>query len=165
MASSPTSAAMTYTSKCVLAGEHTNAINCIAFSPDGNLIASGGSDFKIVIWCLSSGTARHRIMTRSAVMSLIWPRNISRLIVGTEDGTLMTVDLSEVRSQCICQCSKTKTYVLRMPSLSVAFMLMISLSNASLQMRVRRQCTSSHPLHQRRCWFGLGTVMVRLDCD
>ena len=94
--------AFLYRKELELSGEHTDAINCLAISPDASFIASGGSDNLIVIWSLSpeSDTYGHplrRLVTQSSVLSLLWPKGFDKLIGGTADGTLLTITLDEVR--------------------------------------------------------------------
>lgn len=33
-----------------MAGVHERTVNCVKFSPDGNLIASAGDDGSVVVW-------------------------------------------------------------------------------------------------------------------
>ncbi|GBE89659.1 WD40 repeat-like protein [Sparassis crispa] len=84
-----------YRSTSTLVEEHTDAINCVALSPDGLFVASGSTDKRIVVWSLSSGQAIHRLVTHSAVLSLLWRSSPSRIICGTADGTLITAAFNE----------------------------------------------------------------------
>ena len=38
---------------------HTSAVRCIAFTPDGKQILSGGDDHKVNLWNLSTGQIEH----------------------------------------------------------------------------------------------------------
>jgi WD40 repeat protein len=54
-----------------MAGQHQGAVNCVAFSPDGETCATGGADRTIALWKASTGELLHLIPGhRHAVTSL-----------------------------------------------------------------------------------------------
>ncbi|KAH9931859.1 uncharacterized protein B0H18DRAFT_952533 [Fomitopsis serialis] len=59
--------------------------------PNGKYLVSCSSDCRIVICSLDSGLVLHRIVTKSAVLSLAWTGAPDVFVSGTADGTLLTV--------------------------------------------------------------------------
>jgi WD40 repeat protein len=53
--------------------EHDGSINCLAFSQDGSLFASGGDDGLIIIFeGHGSGREIHRFRVKASVTTLLW---------------------------------------------------------------------------------------------
>ncbi|KAH9934416.1 WD40-repeat-containing domain protein [Amylocystis lapponica] len=84
-----------YNLKFSLANEHSDAIHCVAISPDGAFVASGSADNRVVIWSLITGLPLHRLVTQSAALSLLWTNGPSKILCGTADGTLLTIKFDE----------------------------------------------------------------------
>jgi WD40 repeat protein len=54
-----------------LADRHTAAINCVAFSPKGDLCVTGGDDTRIRLWSTTTGELLHTVAAhQNAVTSL-----------------------------------------------------------------------------------------------
>ena len=76
-----------YAQDRVLKGQHTNGVNCLAFSPHANYLASGGNDCKLVVWNISNGTVACIINAQNPVLLLTWdPCCQSTIIFGCENG-------------------------------------------------------------------------------
>ena len=90
---------------------HTEPINCIAFSPDGKLIASGSDEeslmsesgkFEIIIWNIADG----KILTslrghKNPILSLAFNNNGTRLVSSDSKGDIKIWDIknySEIRT-------------------------------------------------------------------
>lgn len=98
-----------YARKVILANEHKDTIYAVVFEPDGELIASGDADGRIVVWSPTSGQARHRIMAPNgaSIVSLSWPIAPRGLLAGTSDGCLLIIDIGLVSHDHLTQVCRT----------------------------------------------------------
>ena len=60
---------------------HTSIVNCLAFSPDGHLLASGGEDGTILLWHRDTGS--QKVLTRIT-------KSVSNLAFSPDGQTLAT---------------------------------------------------------------------------
>lgn len=78
-----------YVKKLCLQNAHSDVINCIAFSPTGKYLASGGEDSSVIIWRVSDGRFIYRLLFQSPVDALLWlPIHSESLVSGCRDGTI-----------------------------------------------------------------------------
>ncbi|KAI0323606.1 WD40 repeat-like protein [Cubamyces sp. BRFM 1775] len=79
---------------------HSDTINCLAYSPNGTYLASGGDDFVLIIWNALQGRLLYRLVFGSAVDAVIWhPVHPDTVIVGCADGTLQQVRNFSMQSE------------------------------------------------------------------
>lgn len=72
---------------------HTNSVNCAAFCHDGDHLATGGDDSRLIIWNVKKGIAQYIIELNSPVLSVLWDsRWHSTLICGCEDGNAIVLN-------------------------------------------------------------------------
>ena len=78
---------------------HEDDILVLCVSPDGNHVASGGADGKLIIWHVSSGETVYRIDANSPVLSMTWlaqsPDRTS-INCGLQSGILLEASLRAV---------------------------------------------------------------------
>jgi WD40 repeat protein len=78
----------TWTPKAVLNG-HTQPVDSIAFSPDGQLLASGGRDSIARLWNVQTGQALHTVSGhRKAVLRVSFNSNGVALVTASGDNTV-----------------------------------------------------------------------------
>lgn len=71
---------------------HTGWVLCVAYSPNGNMLASGGNDDVVKIWD-TNGTLKHTLKGHAAdVFSVKFTPDNKYLISGAMDGTLKVWD-------------------------------------------------------------------------
>ncbi|KAF8572697.1 WD40 repeat-like protein, partial [Ramaria rubella] len=72
---------------------HTKPINVLQFSPDGQLLASGGDDSHICVWSTHQGTLVQKVSCAASgpVTDIIWVTNARTelsLIFSCADGSI-----------------------------------------------------------------------------
>lgn len=78
---------------------HSETINAVSFSLDGNYLASGADDNSVIIWSILDGSFLYRFVFESAVDCILWhPILKETLIIGCGRGPLFQLrDFSLVR--------------------------------------------------------------------
>ncbi|XP_043268384.1 periodic tryptophan protein 2 homolog isoform X2 [Venturia canescens] len=78
---------------------HSNNMNCLAYSPDGQYIVTGGDDGKVKIWNTMTGfcivTFQEHI---SAISSVLFSHNRKFIVSASYDGTARAYDLTRYRN-------------------------------------------------------------------
>lgn len=81
--------------------DHSHSVNAMSFSPDGLMLATGGDDGLLLVYCLSVTTntwsLRFRFQAIGAITCIIWnPRFEAILVVGNRNGDIHVIRLSRV---------------------------------------------------------------------
>ena len=79
---------------CILAGGHTDAINSVAFSPDGTRLASGSSDNTVRLWDVSTETSIAAFEHSDSVFSVAFSPDGMTLASASQDNTVILWDIS-----------------------------------------------------------------------
>ncbi|KAI5966721.1 RRP9 [Candida pseudojiufengensis] len=74
---------------------HWEQINCIAASPDGKYIVTGGSDSRLIIWSSENLVCLKVLETRSAVNSISFRRNSDQLFAACADLRIRTFSINQ----------------------------------------------------------------------
>lgn len=78
---------------------HANEMNCIAYSPDGQYIVSGGEDAKVKVWNVSNGFCFVTFSEHtSAVTAIEFSANKKFVVSASLDGTVRAYDLIRYRN-------------------------------------------------------------------
>lgn len=78
----------------VTLGTHGGAVNSVAFSPDGMLVASGSDDRLVKLWDVQTGELRATLAGHAAgVLSVAFSPAGGTLASGSEDGTVKVWDV------------------------------------------------------------------------
>lgn len=77
------------------ANHHWEQINCIAASPDGKYIVTGGSDSRLIIWSSENLTCLKVLETRAAVNAIAFRRNTDQLFAACADLRIRTYSINQ----------------------------------------------------------------------
>ena len=74
---------------------HTEIVNCIDFSVDGSLLASGANDSTVIIWDVVTGGKKiNNINTGGKVLTIAFNHNGQNIIAGTNNGNIIIINIS-----------------------------------------------------------------------
>jgi WD40 repeat protein len=72
---------------------HTRAVMCVAFSPDGKILASGGEDRAIILWDVATADKLRELSGHSrAILALAFNPDGRLLASGSRDSTILLWD-------------------------------------------------------------------------
>ncbi|XP_011500675.1 PREDICTED: periodic tryptophan protein 2 homolog [Ceratosolen solmsi marchali] len=78
---------------------HSSNMNCIAYSPDGQLIVTGGTDGKLKLWSTSSGFCSVTFHDHtSSISGVLFSTNRKFILSASLDGTVRAYDLMRYRN-------------------------------------------------------------------
>jgi serine/threonine protein kinase len=83
----------------ILAGGHSKAVDSIAFSPDGNMLASGGRDWKINLWNLQTGDILNTFgegSNRANITAIAFSNNEQLFFSGDSNGSIKIWDRNQI---------------------------------------------------------------------
>ncbi len=138
---------------------HTGGVAAVAFSPNGQHLASGGFDCRVCIWTVSDTQLIHTFHGASAVLSLAWdPTETGTLVCGFEDGSIHAIYASPVRLLSVGY-----SFFTAHPACSTSFTPERFLALTSFQSSILRSTThSSLPGLTKTLLYGSEAPMVRL---
>jgi WD40 repeat protein/serine/threonine protein kinase len=77
---------------------HEDLITCLAFSPDGRLLAAGGGESAVSCWDLTTGVQQQLALALNHVTALAFSPDGRELAVGTREGEIRFLDLASGRA-------------------------------------------------------------------
>ena len=79
---------------------HTDAVRCVAFSPNGKWAVSGGDDRSLRIWDVAGGDREiHASLGHTGpITSVVWSRDGQQILSGSRDGTVRWWDWKHGKS-------------------------------------------------------------------
>lgn len=72
---------------------HTESVNAISFSPDGQYLASGSFDKSLNIWNISTGELVKSYQSSGGVYEMSWNCKGNRIAAALDNNTIIVVDL------------------------------------------------------------------------
>jgi WD40 repeat protein len=88
---------MTSDACTILKEGHYRGVNCVVFSPDGNLIASASKDCTIQLWSTDTNTPVHSLTGHcDEVTSIVFTNDRKWLVSGSIDGTVRLWSLTSL---------------------------------------------------------------------
>lgn len=85
----------TLNEKNVQLNNHWDQINCIAASPDGKYVVTGGNDSRLIIWSSENLSCLKVFLTRAAVNSITFRRNTDQLYAACADLRIRTYSINQ----------------------------------------------------------------------
>ncbi|CAI5755557.1 unnamed protein product [Candida verbasci] len=81
--------------KNISLNNHWQQINCIAASPDGRFVVTGGADSRLIIWSSENLSCLKILETRSAVNSITFKKNSDQLYAACADLRIRTYSINQ----------------------------------------------------------------------
>jgi len=92
--------------------EPRRQFGCLAYSPDGKIVASGCADGDVLLWTPRWFRPLGRLPNKSAVTSLVFSPTTGRLAAGLSNGKITLWDLANPQALWTCQAQKNKVHQL-----------------------------------------------------
>lgn len=74
-----------------------SGITAVAFSPDGQHLATAGLDYSVCIWRVSDNSLLHTLSGRSSTLCITWlPSRKHSLLCGMQDGCVTVLTFGDV---------------------------------------------------------------------
>lgn len=77
------------------ANHHWDQINCVAASPDGKFVVTGGNDARLIIWSAENLSCLKVLETRAAVNSIAFRRGTDQLFAACADLRVRTFSINQ----------------------------------------------------------------------
>lgn len=77
------------------ANHHWDQINCVAASPDGKFVVTGGNDARLIIWSAENLSCLKVLETRAAVNSITFRRGTDQLFAACADLRVRTYSINQ----------------------------------------------------------------------
>lgn len=83
---------------------HTSSIKCLAWSPNGEKLATSSLDTRLIIWNIDSESQLYNQNTFKTVYSLCWSKKGNKLAAGCHNGKMRIINVNKCREICVYKC-------------------------------------------------------------
>uniref|UniRef100_A0A0N4ZPQ2 WD_REPEATS_REGION domain-containing protein n=1 Tax=Parastrongyloides trichosuri TaxID=131310 RepID=A0A0N4ZPQ2_PARTI len=122
-----------YEKEKIVFNGHRSAVNCLAFSNDGLMLASGGKDSVVVVWDIVNESGLFKLNGhKNAVTDIKFTKNDCNIITSSKDATVKFWNISS--KSCFYMISESSTEVYSLSLLKEDRLLIVG--SASVELKV-----------------------------